>query len=324
MTMDYVSLGKSGLCSSVIGLGGGSSGRFGLKKGGTKADAIRLIRIAVDEGVTFFDGAGLAGGVDDVLGEALAGCRERVLISTKVHLGHDPVIMEGTRLANLASGWVARRRGTVCSGRTLRKYVERTLRVLRVEQIDLLNLHSLVLSQYPLAIEYALPELVRMKEEGKIRAIGVTEGFLSDPGHAMLQAAVADAHFDTIMVGFNLKNRSAAKSVLPAAAEAGMGTLNMFVLRGLSGQNHRDKEAQAMSGRFARLLREAGITSLSELAYRYCRHQPGINVVLTGTGDPVHLKKNIAAALAPPLPGEVLDRLPSILGAGSEGDQYGP
>lgn len=51
--MDYVSLGKSGLTSSVIGLGGGSSGRFGLARRGTKADAIRLIHAALDLGITF-------------------------------------------------------------------------------------------------------------------------------------------------------------------------------------------------------------------------------------------------------------------------------
>ena len=307
--MDYVSLGKSGLRSSVIGLGGGSSGRFGLKSGGTRADAVRLIRIAVDEGITFFDGAGLAGGVDDVLGEALAGCRDSVLVSTKVHLGPAPVFLAGTKLANGASGWLARRCGMVCSGQTLRRHVERTLRLLRVEQIDLLNLHSLTPRQYPLALERALPELVRMKEEGKLRAIGVTEGFLRDPAHAMLRAAVADAHFDTVMVGFNLKNRSAAQAVLPAAAEAGLGVIGMFVLRGLSTPTDGDGADPAL----ARSLGEAGFATLAELAYRCCRHQPGIDVVLTGTGDPTHLRQNVAAALAPPLPSDLLASLNAIL-----------
>ncbi|HSR00615.1 MAG TPA: aldo/keto reductase [Sphingomicrobium sp.] len=317
--MEYVTLGKSGIRSSVIGLGGGSSGRFGLKNGGSRADAVRLIRLAVDEGITFFDGAGLAGGVDDILGKALADCRDRVLISTKVHLGPAPVVLTGTKLANRASAWVARHFGTVCSARTLRHYVERTLRVLRVERIDLLSLHSLTPNQYPLAIERALPELARMKEEGKIRAIGVTEGFLSDPGHAMLRAAVADARFDAVMIGFNLANRSAAKAILPAATEAGMGTIGMFVLRGLSAPTYRDGTVQALPDRLAALLGEAGIGRLAGLAYRYCRHQQGVDVVLTGTGNPVHLRENIAAALAPPLTGEALERLHSILDIRSEG-----
>jgi len=319
--MDYATLGRSGLRSSVIGLGGGSSGRFGLKRGGTRADAIRLIRGAVDQGVTFFDGAGLSGGVDDILGEALAGCRDRVLVSSKVHLGPDPVLLVGNPLAHRAAGWLARRRSTVCPGPTLRRHVERTLRLLRVEQIDLLNLHSLTPRQYSAALERAVPELVRMKDEGKIRAIGVSEGFLGDPQHAMLRAAVADARFDTVMVGFNLRNRSAADAVLPGAAKAGLGVIGMFALRGLSLQARWDKAAPVLGNRLAALISDAGIPNLAELAFRYCRHQPGIDLVLTGTGDPVHLRQNIAAALAPPLPRDVLDRLDALLAAASASEQ---
>jgi aryl-alcohol dehydrogenase-like predicted oxidoreductase len=140
-----------------------------------------------------------------------------------------------------------------------------------------------------------------MKEEGKLRAIGVTEGFLSDPSHEMLRAASAEAHFDVIMVGFNTSNPSAEKFVLPAATKADMGVIAMFALRDLV-----DTAAGANS--FQQVAQEAGM-SLSELAYRYCRHQAGIDVVMTGTGDPAHLRQNIAAAMAPPLPDSVLARL---------------
>ena len=151
--MEYVRLGRSELVSSVLGLGGGSSGRCGLTKGGTKADAIRLIRRAVDQGITFFDGAGVAGGVDELLAEGLAGCHADVLISTKVHLGPDPIPFTRMRLANQASSWLARRRGWVCSAATLRKRVEQTLRALRTDRIDVLHLHAVSPRQYPRAAE---------------------------------------------------------------------------------------------------------------------------------------------------------------------------
>src|SRR4051794_23137573 len=99
-TMEFVCLGRSGLVSSVIGLGGGSSGRFGLTKGGTKSDAVRLIRGAVDQGITFFDGAGITGGVDELLAEGLAGRRGDVLVSTKVHLGLDLIPFTNVRIAD--------------------------------------------------------------------------------------------------------------------------------------------------------------------------------------------------------------------------------
>jgi aryl-alcohol dehydrogenase-like predicted oxidoreductase len=51
-----------------------------------------------------------------------------------------------------------------------------------------------------------------------------------------------------------------------------------------------------------------------EAAYRFCRHEPGAHVILTGTGDPEHLKANVESILAPPLPPELLARLRAIFG----------
>ena len=233
--MEYVPLGKSGLVTSVIGLGGGSSGRFGLTKGGTRADAIRLIRSALDQGITFFDGAGICGGVDELLAEGLADRRDDVVLSTKVHLGPDPYPFSAMRLANQASSWAARRLGSVCTARTIRKRVEQTLKALRTDRIDLLHLHAVTPRQLPLAAVRVLPELTKMKAEGKIRAIGITEAFLADPGHVMLRQAVKDARFDAIMTGSISPTRARRRSILPAATKAGMGVIGMFALRGLLG-----------------------------------------------------------------------------------------
>ena len=299
--MDYVRLGRSDLVSSVIGLGGGSIGRFGLTNGGTKSDALRLIRLGLDLGITLFDGAGICGGVDELLRDGLAGDRGRVLLSTKVHLGPDPFLFRSASLPNQASSWIARRFGLVCPEASLRNRVERTLRTLRTSHVDVLHLHAVSVRQLSSAMERAMPVLTRMKEEGKLRAIGVTEEFLRDPGHEMLRKAVENASLDTVMVGFNLKNRSAEKSLLPSASEAGIGVIGMFVVRGLQGCE-ADKELRE-------IMAAAHATSLSELAYRYCRHQPGIDVVLTGTGDPDHLRENVRSALSPPLPSSVRKRL---------------
>jgi L-galactose dehydrogenase len=298
--MEYARLGRSGLVCSIVGLGGGSSGRFGLKKGGSRSDAIRLIRTALDQGITFFDGAGLSGGVDALLAEGLADRRQDVVLSTKVHLGPNPIPFTNMKLAHRTSSWIARRFGSVCSGPALRRRVEQTLRTLRTDRIDVLHLHAVSPRQYPLAVSKVLPELLKLKDEGKLRAIGATEGFLSDPNHDMLRAASAEAHFDVIMVGFNISNSSAAQFVLPTAKKVGMGVVGMFALRQLIDTT----DAHELS----RVAEEAGI-SLSELAYRYCRHQAEIDVLLTGTGDPAHLRQNIKAALAPPLPDSVLAEL---------------
>jgi len=304
--MDYVPLGRSGLVSSVIGLGGGSSGRFGLVKGGTKAGALRLIRTALDEGITLFDGAGICGGVDEILAEALGKRRRDVVLSTKIHLGPHPPGLSAMRFANRVSSFAGRRFGLVCPAPTMRRRVEQTLKALSTDHIDVLHLHAVSPRQYASAIEKLAPELLKLKEEGKLRAIGVSEGFLSDPRHEMLLQAVGDTFFDAIMVGFNIRNQSAARKLLPKAAEAGVGTIGMFSMRGLLNGAPADDLRD--------IARQAGVPDLAGLAYRFCRHQAGMDVVLTGTGDPAHLARNIAAANAPPLPEDVLERLRSVSG----------
>jgi len=59
---------------------------------------------------------------------------------------------------------------------------------------------------------------------------------------------------------------------------------------------------------------QAGTHSVVEAAYRFCRHEPGAQVILTGTGDVAHLNANVAAIQAPPLPSDVLARLTRLFG----------
>ncbi|MGH7734609.1 MAG: aldo/keto reductase, partial [Gemmatimonadales bacterium] len=62
------------------------------------------------------------------------------------------------------------------------------------------------------------------------------------------------------------------------------------------------------------VVRDGGAKSVVEAAYRFCRHEPGSQVILTGTGDVAHLEANLAAIQAPPLPAEILARLQRLFG----------
>jgi len=186
------------------------------------------------------------------------------------------------------------------------------------------------LPQYDHATQVILPELRKQKAAGKIRFIAASEQFGGDTGHALLQKALGeDDPFDVVMVGFNLLNPSARERVFPKTIKQDVGTLIMFAVR--EALSHPDELRKVVGELIARgevdaakvdagdplgFLRDApGAPSVVEAAYRFCRHEPGAHVILTGTGDPAHLEANIDAILAPPLPPDVVARLEAIFGA---------
>ncbi len=111
--------------------------------------------------------------------------------------------------------------------------------------------------------------------------------------------------------------------MFPLILEKGVGALVMFaVRRALSQPAQFDKLLREMElnalvepGADIEFLTQNGCAeSLTEAAYRFCVHEPGADVVLTGTGDEGHLEANIAAALKPPLAPEALERLEILFG----------
>ena len=166
-------------------------------------------------------------------------------------------------------------------------------------------------------------ELKRQQNAGKIRFLGITEDFGRDTRHAMLAHALPDNAFDVIMAGFNLLNPSARKTVLPLTQKHDVGTLIMFavrralshpetlrrVVRDLLDQDKLGPAKVDIEDPLGFLREHAEVNSIIEAAYRFCRHESGAHIVLTGTGDALHLKQNVASILAPPLPAEILERL---------------
>ncbi|MDQ2686409.1 MAG: aldo/keto reductase [Armatimonadota bacterium] len=300
--MDYTTLGRTGLRVSVMGLGGGGHSRLGLATGGTTEEAERVVREALALGVNFIDTAE-SYGTEDVIGRALAGVpRENVVISTKVGVGY-----EG-------------RRGT---GAEFRERVHACLGRLRTEYVDVLHLHGVSLDEYDYACDELQPVLRDLQAEGKVRFLGITEVFMRDPGHQMLSRALDDDAWDVVMVGFNLLNQSARERVLARTRQKNIGTLCMFavrralsrpealheVMQGLVADGLVDAEAFDAADPLGFLQSEGGAASLPEAAYRFCRWEPGMDVVLSGTGQVAHLRENAASLSAPPLAAPVLERV---------------
>src|SRR5262249_46509770 len=113
----------------------------------------------------------------------------------------------------------------------LRTALERSLRALRTDVIDLYYLHDLGPEMYTQAADRYLAELHKARDQGLIRAIGVTERYQSDQAHRMAVQAIAQAEFDVLMVGLNLRSPAAVRSVLPAAGEHNIGIVVMCAVR---------------------------------------------------------------------------------------------
>ena len=305
--MQHTVLGKTGLEVSVMALGAGGKSRLGQSQGGSTADSIALVRRALDEGVTLLDTAA-AYGTEEIVGAAIAGRRDAVVVSTKAAITVDPKSAE------------------LIGPDELIRRVEGSLRRLGIDCIDILHLHGVADSRYDYSRDVLLPALAQLREAGKIRFTDITEVFNAEPTHAMLDRATRDAAFDVVMVGFNLLNQTALRSVLPQARANGIGTLCMFAVRGPLGRlelanalvaklveqgevDPADIDPQDSLG----FLLDPGVAqTLSEAAYRYCRHTPGLDVVIAGTGKLAHLLDNVAAINGPPLPAGVTARLQHI------------
>jgi len=142
----------------------------------------------------------------------------------------------------------------------------------------------------------------------------------------MLQKALHDDFWDTMMVGYNIINQSARERVLMKALEKNIGIINMYavrialsnpeylkqVIRGLIEKKEINASDINKDNPLDFLIHEGGATSIVDAAYRFCRYETGINVVLSGTGNMDHLKANIESFSRPPLPRADVERLKYI------------
>jgi aryl-alcohol dehydrogenase-like predicted oxidoreductase len=303
--MEYTTLGRTGLRVSVAGLGCGGFSRLGLNTGGTEASAIAIIHAALDLGVNVLDTAAPYA-TEGVVGKALKGvARDKVVIATKSS------VLRG------AERYTPER--VVAS-------LDNSLRELGVDCIDVFQLHAVPPSGYDYVRDTIAPALLREKERGKFRFLGITETSPNDLEHAMLRRAVPDGVWDVVMVAFHLMSQNTRENVFPATLQHRVGTLLMFAVRSIFASTDRVAAAMkelAAAGQVPQWLADTpdplgflihpdGASSLTDAAYRYVRHEPGVDVVLFGTGDHAHLRSNIASILKPPLPEADRDKLKEL------------
>jgi len=305
--LDYTTLGRTGLRVSVAGLGCGGNSRLGLGAGKSVSEAARLVRAAMDLGVTYFDTA-RSYGTEPVLAAALRGVsRDSVVISTK-----STVRIGGERIAP----------------ERLIAHLDESLTQLGVDCVDVYMLHGVAPGDYDYALTTLAPVLLKARDAGKFRHLGITETAPRDPTQQMLQRAVAEPCWKVVMLAFHMLHQTARLHVFPESTKNGVGTLVMFAVRnifsrpgllqtsvnGLIRNGALPADLPDPDDPLGFLVHEGGATSVIDAAYRFVRHQPGANVVLFGTGDPEHLRSNVESILKPPLPTADVGRLHALFG----------
>jgi aryl-alcohol dehydrogenase-like predicted oxidoreductase len=308
--MIYRTFGRTGLKVSAAGLGGGGFSRLGLAKGKSEAEVISLIRLALDLGVNIIDTAA-SYGTEAVIGRAIKSTpRESLVITTKA------------TPANYTTWELLTPDDVVAS-------IDNSLRQLQTDYLDVLQLHAVAPHIYQHARDVIYPAVLREKEKGKIRFIGITEAAAFDLEHEMFQRALAnDDIWDTAMVGFNMMHQNGRSSVFPNTAEKKVGTLIMFAVRRIFAQPERLNEqlrAFVADGLLPKwlgdepdplgfLVHEGGASSVIDAAYRFVRDEPGVDVVLFGTSEPHHLREDIAFLTKPPLPAADREQIITLFG----------
>jgi aryl-alcohol dehydrogenase-like predicted oxidoreductase len=316
MDMKYRTLGRTGLSVSEVGFGGAGIGHvWGAT---TDTDCVRAVRRAVDLGINFFDTSPMYGGgrSEENLGQGLEGLRDRVYIATKVRLRteEDLAGMEGA----------------------VRRSVEESLRRLRTDHVDVLQIHHQLGpegGQYVAAVgpppryAYRLTRdlglelgraMERMVEEGKARFLGITAW---DGHREVVEALLSSGVFQTAQILFNVLNQTAAFAppgefdgvdqgeAIQIARRNDIGIIGIraHAAGALVDQLDRDVAPGSEVARdFARsrtlsFLKKGPYGTLSQVALRFCLDNPHIATVVPGIKSVAEVEEIAACSELPPL-----------------------
>ena len=206
--MEYRTLGKTGLRVSVIGLGTMvHAGHFGPMK---DEESLGAIDAALELGINFIDTSDAygAGYSETLLGKALKGRRDKVILATK---GGNVMVGPNRGKRNFAVDYIDR-------------VMQESLQRLQTDTIDLYQLHNPTVETIRGDEIWELLE--RRKKEGKIRHYGVS---INSTEEAL--ATIEGGHADTIQIEYNLLDQTPAEKVFPAAQKANVGVIVRVPLR---------------------------------------------------------------------------------------------
>ncbi len=294
--------GNTGLQVSRLGFGSAPLGYLGVDQ----ARAMIILNRLLDAGVNLIDAACCYPGAEEMLGKCLGARRDELVLVTKC--GH------------LADGVT----GTEWSADVIAQNVERSLRLLQTDHLDVLLLHSCDLNT--LQHGAALPALFKAQREGKTRFIG----YSGDNDAAVYAARLPE--IQVLELSINICDQRNIEQVLPIARERNLGVLAKRPIANAAWKPLTDQAGLYVS--YARpyheRLQQMRITPASvgydtnghddwpELALRFTLSQPGVHTAIVGTTNPANVAANLQIADMEPLPAVVIERLRAAFLAGEK------
>ncbi|PWU54175.1 aldo/keto reductase [Micromonospora globispora] len=312
--MHYRTLGRTGIQVSPYCLGAMMFGAIGNPD---HDDSIRIIHKALDAGINFIDTADLysRGESEEIVGKALKGRRENVVVATKVNgaMGDDP------NQRGISRRWIITE-------------VENSLRRLQTDYIDLYQIHR---PDPTVDIEETLSALTDLIRSGKVRAIGSSTMPASDMVEAQwVSERRGLERFRTEQPTYSILNRGIEREVLPVAQRYGMGTLvwsplaqgmltgrirkgaqtdlrRVALFKHLSDERRLDAVEQIIP-----LAEEAGLP-MTHLAMAFAIAHPGVTSAIIGPRTMEQLD-DLLAGIDVSLSDEILDRIDEIVPSGTD------
>jgi len=306
--VQYRTLGRTGIKVSPYALG---ALMFATSMGNDPADSARIIHKAIDAGINVVDTADAYEDSEEVVGKALEGRRDDVVLATKFGrpIGQDP-----------------NHRGA--SRRWIVAAVEGSLRRLRTDHIDLYQLHR---PDPDTDIEETLAALTDLIRSGKVRAIGASQTPAADIVEAQWVAERRGlARFHTEQPAYSILSRGVEREILPTVQRHGMGSLVWGPLAQglLTGRNPGDLRRAGLARHLSDARRlgvveqlqplaaDAGLP-MTHLAMAFTIAHPGVTCALLGARTEAHLD-DLLAGLDVTLSDDVLDRIDAIVPPGSD------
>jgi len=277
--MQSRALGKTGLQVSELAFGAAPLGDlFGALDEGAATAAVHA---AIDLGITYFDTAPLYGFglAEERLGRALQGRRDRVVLATKC-------CRDGFAEFDFSAARV-------------RASVEESLRRLGTDWIDVFQIHDVEFGTSREVLEEALPAARQLKEQGKVRAVGITGLPVR-----YLRALAEQAELDTLLswAHCNLLENELEEELVPLARARGFGLINASpVLQGLLTEQgppewHRSPApVLAVAPRIAALCRDAGL-DVAAVAVADAVQRPYVATTIVGMKSRAEVEANVRAA----------------------------